>query len=85
MTESVCKCCGVKWTVTSCNFHNLCQECFNKFDNTKMMNRFGNVQNYDSNLESSDFYVKCGVCDHKHVPNMLMQFFENVLSRVEQT
>lgn len=84
--ETVCKCCSKKWVVTSYNFHDLCTPCFNNFDNTKMKNRFGGPSSgYDAKLESSDYWVKSGLCDHTHQPNMMMQFYESVQSMITET
>lgn len=82
--ESVCKCCGEKWTITSCNFHDLCTACFNIFDNIKMCSRFGaiepgNLSNHNINLESSDAWVKSGLCKHTYEFNMMAEFYKEIL------
>jgi hypothetical protein len=77
----VCKCCNIIYNNDSCDFHNLCDPCFNNFDNNKMMNRFG-FDNYNPKFEDSNFWVNCKVCDHTDKGNMMHNFTSTILNKI---
>lgn len=65
------------------DFYNLCNGCFNQFDNQKMRGCFKQLmtdscynEKVDFYTESSDEFVKSGYCNHKKRPNFIVGFTE---------
>lgn len=62
-----CKCCNKDYKVQTYDFHKLCNNCFNQYDNQKMEGRFAAMIGGYKQIayhESSDEFVSAKVCLH---------------------
>lgn len=85
----VCKCCNASYEKGTYNFYNLCNPCFNQFDNKKMEARFAPLTGlkYDvatrGNSEDSDAFVRGGECTHTEDINLIQSFISALSNSAE--
>lgn len=86
---SECACCHAQYEIYYCNFHNLCDSCFNQFDNQKMRGRFGQLRAFADQgkedqpksepefyTESSKEFIKSGRCTHSETTNKMQNVID---------
>lgn len=60
-----CKCCKNEYTKTKCDFHNLCDMCFNQFDSQKMKGRFNFTGKPVFYFEHPSDFIEANICIHE--------------------
>jgi hypothetical protein len=79
-----CKCCKIEFVSNGLILHDLCDNCFNHFDNQKMRGRYRRFPGYKHPhlsfyFESSNDFVRNCVCPH--TPTRLYYQLENDISK----
>lgn len=93
-----CACCHEQYAMGYYNFHNLCDSCFNQFDNQKMKGRFGQLREFaeqggqgqyeqkpepDFYTESSIEFIKSGKCNHSVTTNKMQNVIDFIKTQVK--
>ncbi len=80
-----CICCEKMYENDSYDFHRLCHQCFNSFDNQKMHGRFAPItkEQVDFYTESVKEFIASGRCKHSEQENEMKGVLEEMAKRVE--